>query len=168
MAAAAATLAPETSSKSATSALAGKYLTFALATEEYGLAVLRVREIIKILDITAVPQAPPHVKGVINLRGKVITVADLRLRFGFPPKDYDERTCIIVVEVALESSKMLMGVIVDAVSEVLTIAAEEIEATPEFGDHVDMEFMSGVAKIKGKVKFLLDLDRIFGGAGALR
>jgi purine-binding chemotaxis protein CheW len=151
-----------------TSKLSGKYLTFVLADEEYGLPVLKVREIIKILDITAVPQAPSHVKGVINLRGKVIPVVDLRLKFGFPAKEYDERTCIIVVEVALQTGKVMMGVVVDAVSEVLTIAADEIESTPEFGDHVNTEFMRGVAKIKGRVKFLLDLDRIFGGFSSLQ
>jgi purine-binding chemotaxis protein CheW len=148
------------------STLAGKYLTFALAGEEYGLPVLKVREIIKILDITAVPQAPHHVKGVINLRGKVIPVVDLRLKFGFPSQEYDERTCIIVVEVALQASKVMMGVVVDAVSEVLTITADEIEATPDFGEHVNTEFIRGVAKIKGRVKFLLDLDRIFGAVAS--
>jgi purine-binding chemotaxis protein CheW len=99
--------------------------------------------------------------------GKVIPVVDLRLKFGFPSQVYDERTCIIVVEVALHASKVMMGVVVDAVSEVLTIAADEIEATPDFGEHVNTEFMKGVAKVKGKVKFLLDLDRIFGGGAAL-
>jgi len=167
MTAAAATLEPVTASTHAASALAGKYLTFALAGEEYGLPVLKVREIIKMLDITAVPQAPHHVKGVINLRGKVIPVVDLRLKFGFQPQDYDERTCIIVVEVALQASKVMMGVVVDAVSEVLTITADEIEETPDFGEHVNTEFIKGVAKIKGRVKFLLDLDRIFGGLASL-
>jgi purine-binding chemotaxis protein CheW len=151
----------------APSALAGKYLTFALAGEEYGLPVMKVREIIKILNITVVPHSPDFVKGVINLRGKVIPVVDLRLKFGFPSQDYGERTCIIVIEVALQASKIMMGVVVDAVSEVLTITAAEIEATPEFGEHVDTSFMVGVAKIKGRVKFLLDLDRIFGGAATL-
>jgi len=148
-------------------ALAGKYLTFFLGSEEYGLPVLKVREIIKVMDITPVPQVPAHVKGVINLRGKVIPVVDLRLKFGFTPQDYDERTCIIVVEVALQTSKVMMGVVVDAVSEVLTIATDEIEATPRFGEHVNTEFMKGVAKIKGRVKFLLDLDRVFGGVATL-
>jgi purine-binding chemotaxis protein CheW len=165
--AAIATLELETSTTREVASLAGKYLTFALAGEEYGLPVLKVREIIKILDITVVPQAPPHVKGVINLRGKVIPVVDLRLKFGFASQDYDERTCIIVIEVALQSSKVMMGVVVDAVSEVLTITSDEIEATPEFGEHVNTEFMRGVAKIKGRVKFLLDLDRIFGGVATL-
>ena len=165
-----ATIAPREAGSAATheiAGLAGKYLTFALAGEEYGLPVLKVREIIKILDITAVPQTPSHVKGVINLRGKVIPVVDLRLKFGFTPQDYDERTCIIVVEVALQTSKVMMGVVVDAVSEVLTIATDEIEATPRFGEHVNTEFMKGVAKIKGRVKFLLDLDRVFGGVATL-
>lgn len=147
---------------------AGKYLTFALAQEEYGLPVLRVREIIKMLDITIVPQAPEHVKGVINLRGKVIPVVDLRLKFGFAAQAYDERTCIIVVDIGGGArGTVLMGVVVDAVSEVLTISADEIEATPDFGVEVNTEFTRGVAKIKGRVKFLLDLDRIFGGIASL-
>jgi purine-binding chemotaxis protein CheW len=120
----------------------GKYLTFALAQEEYGLPVLRVREIIKIMDITAVPQVPAHVKGVINLRGKVIPIVDLRLK------------------VELEARRLMLGVIVDSVSDVLNIAADEIEATPDFGERLDTTYMRGVAKIKGKVKILLDLDRI--------
>jgi purine-binding chemotaxis protein CheW len=162
-----ATLELESTATGDTSALAGKYLTFALADEEYGVPVLKVREIMKVLAITGVPQAPPHVKGVINLRGKVIPVVDLRLKFGFPSQAYDERTCIIVVDVVLQAGRVMMGVVVDAVSEVLTIAADEIEATPDFGEHVNTEFMKGVAKVKGKVKFLLDLDRIFGGGAAL-
>jgi purine-binding chemotaxis protein CheW len=138
----------------------GKYLTFALAQEEYGLPVLKVREIIKIMDITAVPQVPAHVKGVINLRGKVIPIIDLRLKFGMPTVDYTERTCIIVVEVELEARRIMLGIIVDSVSEVLNIAADEIEKTPDFGERLDTTYMQGVAKIKGKVKILLDLDRI--------
>ncbi len=146
--------------------LAGKYLTFALAGEEYGFPVLKVREIIKLLDITAVPQAPGHVKGVINLRGKVIPVIDLRLKFGFDARDYDERTCIIVVDVVIAASRVMMGVVVDAVSDVLTIAGEDIEAMPDFGHQASTDFMRGVAKVKGRVKFLVDLERVFaGGAG---
>ena len=167
MATATATLELDSAATHETSALAGKYLTFALADEEYGVPVLKVREIMKVLAITGVPQAPPHVKGVINLRGKVIPVVDLRLKFGFPSQAYDERTCIIVVDVVLRAGRVMMGVVVDAVSEVLTIAANEIEATPDFGEHVNTEFMQGVAKIKGRVKFLLDLDRIFGGVASL-
>jgi purine-binding chemotaxis protein CheW len=141
-------------------ATAGKYLTFALAHEEYGVPVLKVREIIKIMDITAVPQVPAHVKGVINLRGRVIPIVDLRLKFGLPTESYTERTCIIVVEVSSPGRKLMLGMIVDWVSEVLNIAAEEIEPMPDFGERVDTEYMHGVAKIKGKVKILLDLDRV--------
>jgi purine-binding chemotaxis protein CheW len=140
---------------------AGKYLTFRLGREEYGLPVLKVREIIKLMDITAVPQAPPHVKGVINLRGKVIPVVDLRLKFGFESQEYTERTSIIVVEVAGTHGRIQMGVIVDTVSEVLNVSADEIEETPDFGEHVRTDFMCGVAKVKGAVKILLDLDRVF-------
>jgi purine-binding chemotaxis protein CheW len=151
----------------ATSDLVGKYLTFALGEEEYGVPVLKVREIIKMMDITSVPQVPRHVKGVINLRGKVIPVVDLRLKFSFAEHGYTERTCIIVVEVALATSKVMMGIVVDAVSEVLTIAADEIEQTPEFGERVTTDYMKGVAKVKGKVKILLDLDRVLGTDGTI-
>ena len=106
---------------------AGKYLTFALAQEEYGVPVLKVREIIKMMDITGVPQVPAHVKGVINLRGKVIPIVDLRLKFNLPTQDYTERTCIIVVEVELQARRIMLGMIVDYVSEVLNISTDEIE-----------------------------------------
>jgi purine-binding chemotaxis protein CheW len=152
----------ETMTTTATADLAGKYLTFALAEEEYGLPVLRVREIIKMMDITEVPQVPPHVKGVLNLRGKVIPVIDLRLKFGFAPGEVTSRTCIIVVEVALAASRVMMGIIVDHVSEVLNIFVDEIEQTPQFGDRVCTDYMKGVAKVKGTVKILLDLDRVLG------
>lgn len=141
--------------------LAGKYLTFTLGAEEYGLPVLRVREIIRMMDITLVPQVPPYVKGVVNLRGKVIPVIDLRLKFGFPFQEYTERTSIIVVEVNLAGSRALMGIVVDSVSDVMGIAAEEIEETPDFGDRISTDYMKGIAKVKGKVEILLDLDRVF-------
>jgi len=152
----------ETTTVTAVAELAGKYLTFALAEEEYGLPVLRVREIIKMMDITEVPQVPAHVKGVLNLRGKVIPVIDLRLKFGFPQGEVTPRTCIIVVEVALAASRVMMGIVVDHVSEVLNISREEIEQTPEFGERVNTDYMKGVAKVKGTVKILLDLDRVLG------
>ena len=151
-----------TQARQASSALAGKYLTFALGAEEYGLPVLKVREIIKVMDITQVPQVPGHVRGVINLRGKVIPVIDLRLKFGFPSQDYTERTCIIVVDVALSGVKVMMGIVVDSVSEVLNVAASEIDHAPEFGDRVTTDYMLALAKIKGTVKILLDLDRVLG------
>jgi purine-binding chemotaxis protein CheW len=149
-------------------ALAGKYLTFALAKEEYGLPVLRVREIIKAMDITVVPQVPAYVRGVINLRGKVIPVIDLRVKFQFEGKQISDRTAIIVVELDLPTTgRTLVGVLVDAVSEVLSIVADEIEPPPDFGDRVDMTFMRGVAKVRGTVKILLDLDRVFEADGSL-
>ena len=151
-----------TDTTTATAGLAGKYLTFVLAEEEYGLPVLRVREIIKMMDITVVPQVPPHVKGVLNLRGTVIPVIDLRLKFGFPEGVSTPRTCIIVVEVVLAASRVMMGIVVDHVSEVLNIAADEIEQTPQFGDRVRTDYMTAVAKVKGTVKILLDLDRVLG------
>ena len=147
------------------SALAGKYLTFILGNEEYGLPVLKVREIIKLMDITQVPQVPQHVRGVINLRGKVIPVIDLRLKFGFELRENTERTCIIVVEVDMAPTRVMMGIVVDAVSEVLNIAASEIDETPAFGRQVTTDYLLGLAKVKGTVKILLDLDRVLGSDG---
>src|SRR5438034_1023956 len=139
---------------------AGKYLTFMIGKEEFGVGVLRVREIMGIQDITAVPQTPPYLKGVINLRGKVIPVIDLRLKFGLPSIDYTQRTCIIVVQVKSGSTSLLMGIVVDEVSEVLTMAPGDIEDTPDFGANVETSYILGMAKIKGKVKILLDIDEV--------
>ena len=144
----------------ATRALAGKYLVFAVGSEEYGAPVIRVREIIKMLDITKVPQAPAHIRGVINLRGKVIPVTDVRARFALPERPYDEHTCIVVVESAAGGTATLMGLVVDSVSEVLNIAHADIEETPHFGAEIRSEFLHGLAKVKGKVKLLLVLDRV--------
>jgi purine-binding chemotaxis protein CheW len=134
----------------------GKYLTFVLAAEEYGLEILRVREILGTMPITPVPQTPEFVKGVINLRGKVIPVIDLRLKFGMPAVDYTQETCIIVVEV----DGVQMGVIVDTVSEVLDITDSQIEDAPRFGTQVDTSFILGMGKIGDKVKILLDIARV--------
>ncbi len=139
---------------------AGKYLTFQLANEEFGIRVLKVREIMGVQEITAVPQTPAHVKGVINLRGKVIPVIDLRLKFGLPAAEYTQRTCIIVAQVQGESGTLLMGIVVDGVSEVLNLTGQEIEDTPDFGEDIGGEYLLGMAKVKGKVKILLDIDRI--------
>jgi len=144
-------------------ARAGKYLTFHLINEEFGVRVLKVREIMGVQEITAVPQTPSHVKGVINLRGKVIPVVDLRLKFGLPPAEYNQRTCIIVVQVQGESGPILMGVVVDGVSEVLNLTAAEIEDTPDFGQDMAAQYLLGMAKVKGKVKILLDIDRVLSG-----
>jgi len=139
---------------------AGKYLTFQLANEEFGICVLKVREIMGMQEITAVPQTPPHIKGVINLRGKVVPVVDLRLKFGILTSEYTQRTCIIVTQVQGEAGLVLMGIIVDGVSEVLNLAASEIEDTPDFGEEIAGQYLLGMAKVKGKVKILLDIDRV--------
>ncbi|HUA87683.1 MAG TPA: chemotaxis protein CheW [Bryobacteraceae bacterium] len=139
---------------------AGKYLTFALGKEEFAIPVLRVREIMGVQEITRVPQTPAHVKGVINLRGKVIPVVDLRLKFGMAEREYTARTCIIVVQTEQDGAKMLTGVVVDEVSEVLNMQAGDIEDTPEFGRGVATPYLVGMAKIKGKVKILLDINLV--------
>jgi purine-binding chemotaxis protein CheW len=139
----------------------GKYLTFALAGEEYGIGILKVKEIIGLMPITTVPQTPGYVKGVINLRGKVIPVADIRLKFGMEPMAYNDRTCIIVVEIKGADRTIPMGIVVDSVSEVLNIKGAEIEDTPNFGSHLNTAFILGMAKINGLVKILLDIDRVF-------
>lgn len=138
----------------------GKYLTFTLADEEYGIGILKVKEIIGMMPVTSVPQTPEFVKGVINLRGKVIPVMDLRLRFGMEATDYTERTCIIVVEIAGPAGAVMIGIVVDSVSEVLNIKGEDIESTPAFGTELDTEYILGMAKIEGGVKILLNIDRV--------
>ncbi|MFN7994815.1 MAG: chemotaxis protein CheW [Bryobacteraceae bacterium] len=138
----------------------GKYLVFHLGREEFGIRVLKVREIMGIQDITAVPQTPLHVKGVINLRGKVIPVVDLRLKFGLPEQEYTARTCIIVVQVKGEAGPVSMGIVVDGVAEVLNIAAGDIEDTPDVNDGMATPYLMGMAKVKGKVKILLDIDQV--------
>jgi len=134
----------------------GKYLTFVLGEEEYGLEILKVREIIGLMEITTVPQTPKFIKGVINLRGKVIPVIDLRLKFGMPEAEPTEETCIIVVDI----NNTLMGILVDTVSEVLDIAIGEIEPPPAFSDDIATEFILGMGKIKGNVKILLDINKV--------
>jgi purine-binding chemotaxis protein CheW len=140
---------------------AGKYLTFILGNESYGIAVLKIREIIRVITITAVPQMPAYVKGVINLRGKIIPVVDLRLKFGLAKAETTERTCIIVVLVTLHSGvTSQMGLIVDGVEEVANIAAADIEETPDFGTKLDTDPILGMAKVWGVVKTLLDVDKV--------
>ena len=138
----------------------GKYLTFTLAEEEYGIGILKIKEIIGMLPITSVPQTPEFVRGVINLRGKVIPVMDLRLRFGMNSIGYTERTCIIVVEIAGTSGTILVGIVVDAVSEVLNIKGGDIEKTPTFGARLNTDYILGIAKMEGGVKILLDIDQV--------
>jgi purine-binding chemotaxis protein CheW len=142
----------------------GKYLTFTLAEEEYGIGILKIKEIIGMMSITTVPQTPEFVKGVINLRGKVIPVMDLRLRFGMEEMDYTERTCIVVVEIEGTSGTVMIGVVVDSVSEVLNIKGEDVEETPTFGAKLNMDYILGMAKMEGGVKILLDIDRVLSEA----
>jgi purine-binding chemotaxis protein CheW len=139
---------------------AGKYLVFNLGTEEFGTEVLKVREIMGIQDITTVPQVPPYVKGIINLRGKVIPVIDPRLKFALPPEDDTARTCIIVVRTRQGEEDLMIGMIVDGVVEVLNLLAADIEDAPDFGPGVVTPYLKGMARIKGKVKILLDIDQV--------
>jgi purine-binding chemotaxis protein CheW len=139
--------------------LGGKYLTFELAAEEYGLEILKVREIMGMMPITAVPRTPPDVKGVINLRGKVIPVIDLRLKFDIEEIEVTEETCVIVVDV----NTLEMGIIVDKVSEVLDIPSEDIEDSPSFGSSVDTNFILGMGKTEERVSILLDITKVLDG-----
>ncbi|MBI4800865.1 MAG: purine-binding chemotaxis protein CheW [Desulfarculus sp.] len=152
--------APGETGSSLAERISSKYLTFDLAEEEYGLEILRVREIIGMMEITPVPRTPDYVLGVINLRGKVIPVIDLRLKFGLPYKDPDDRTCVIVVEVMSEGSTVQMGIVVDRVNEVVDVKGSEVEPTPNFGVSLDTTFILGMAKVGTKVKILLDIDRV--------
>ncbi len=144
----------------ATTMKTGKYLTFTLDEEEYGIGILKVKEIIGMMPITSVPRTPEFVKGVINLRGKVIPVIDLRLKFDMGEISYTERTCIIVVEIDSKEGTVLIGIVVDSVSEVLNIQETEIEETPAFGTSLNTEYILGMAKIQGGVKILLNIDKV--------
>lgn len=139
---------------------AGKYLIFRLGLEEFGVRVMKVREIMGIQDVTPVPHTPVFVKGVINLRGKVIPVIDLRLKFGLPPEEYTARTCIIVVRTQMGDDELMMGIVVDEVAEVLNLMSTDIEDTPDFGPGVVTPYLLGMAKVKDKVKILLDIDQV--------
>lgn len=144
----------------------GKYLTFMLGAEGFGIPIRKVREIIGMMDITATPRTPTHIKGVINLRGQVIEVIDLRAQFGLPETARTEATCIIVVETSSRGRSTSIGLIVDCVSEVLNIADESIEDAPSFGMSVDSNFILGMAKAGQNVKVLLDIERILSTDGA--
>jgi len=139
----------------------GKYLTFLLGHESYGLPVLKVREIIRLVEITPVPHMPPYVKGVINLRGKLVPVMDLRIRFDLAARDFTESTCIVVAQVKSASGRAVhMGFIVDGVEEVLNLNQGDIEKTPDFGIKLSTEYLLGMANVKNKVIALLDIDQV--------
>ncbi len=143
--------------------IAGKYLTFKMGNEEYGIEIMKVVEIIGVMEITAVPRTPDFIRGVINLRGKIIPIVDLRQKFDLPRKEDTERTCIIVVQIQREAQNTIMGIIVDDVSEVLYIGADQIEPTPSFGANVETEFIMGVGQINRDVVMLLDIDKVLTG-----
>ena len=149
-----------TATNQPTAGCAAKYLTIVLDGEAYGLAVLKVREIIRLQKITPVPQVPVFIKGVINLRGRVIPIVDLRVKFGLKA-EITERTCIVVAQVHSPAGRPIqMGLIVDAVEEVANLNEADIEPTPEFGTQIDTSYLLGMAKVKGQVNTLLDIDRI--------
>jgi purine-binding chemotaxis protein CheW len=141
-------------------AAAGKHLTFNLAQEIYGIEVLHVREIVAINAITAVPHTPRFIKGVMNLRGKIVPLVDLRVKFSMEACEYSRETCVIVVEVTGSRNKILIGVIVDSVREVIDVAAGEIAEIPSFGIRVDTSFLSGLANVKSGLILLLDIEHV--------
>jgi len=138
-----------------------KLLTFSLGSEGYGVSILKIKEIIGMMDITPVPRTPDYIKGVINLRGKIIPVMDLRIKFGMSAENYNERTCIIVAEVTIRGTQKMLGVVVDMVSEVLTISTDQIEPPPEYGTVMEHNAILGIGKIKDRVVIILDIDQVF-------
>lgn len=154
------TISTTTINESSNNMSAGKYLTFKLGPEDFGIGILKVQEIIGMLAVTRMPRTPAYVRGVVNLRGKVIPVLDLRLKFGMDTRQDTDRTCIIVVQLQSGESTVTMGLIVDEVSEVLDVSAAQIEPPPSFGSSVDVSFIMGMGKVGQKVVQLLDADRI--------
>ena len=139
---------------------AGKYLIFDLGNEEFGIKVLQVKEIMKMQEITAVPQSSAALQGVINLRGRIVPVMNLRRKFGMPEQAYTDRTCIIVVRVEMGGGDQPVGLVVDGVQEVLLLSPDEIEDSPDFGHEATSTYICGMATSKGRVKILLDIDRV--------
>jgi len=141
----------------------GKFLTFRLGHEEYGIEILKVREIVAMMGITAVPLTATHIRGVVNLRGKIIPVVDLRKKFGLPDAAATRETCIITVMVEGKEGDVLTGLLVDGVSEVVQVAASDVEPLPALGDDLRLDFVTGISKTKGRVIVLLDMDRVMQG-----
>jgi len=138
----------------------GKHLVFLIAGASYGIPILTVLDINGLMEITPIPKTPLYIKGVINLRGKVIPVMDLRLKFSMPAKEYDKQTCIIIVNVNVDEKNKQIGIIVDTVSEVFDIPLTEIEAPPEYGEHAEEGFINGIGKVKGKLVVLLNIEKV--------
>ena len=145
-----------------------KYLTFKIAIQEFGVNILRVKEIISMIDITPIPQTPQFVKGIINLRGQIIPVVDLRMKLGYTEIEYDDRSCIIVVEIESEKSKTLMSIVVDYISEVISMMEENISSPPDFGGTYNADYIEGIAKLDEKVVILLNIQKIFAGEEIIR
>ena len=145
--------------------LAGKYLTFVLGCEEYALQILKVQEIIRMQKVTKVPNAPHFVRGVINLRGKVIPVIELRKKFEMEAIDDTEKTCIIVVFIEINKNNLTMGISIDEVKEVIDIVASDIEETPSFGESMKTDYILGMGKVNDNVKILLDIDKVLSVVG---
>lgn len=144
-----------------TIAQSGKYLTFLIGKEEYGIPILKAKEIIKMMDITSIPKTPQFMRGVINLRGKIIPIIDLRLKFRLEAREYTERTCIIVMEMLLSQTKKQLGIVVDTVSEVVNFPKNELEPPPQYGTQLETGYLTGMGKIKDKVVLLLDIEKAF-------
>lgn len=138
----------------------GKYLTFAIGSEEFGVEIRKIREIIGYVPVTPVPKSPIYLKGILNLRGRVIPVIDLRLKFGMPAKEITDQTCIVITETQTAEGATLTGLIVDRVCEVLNIEADQIEPAPSLGSTIDTSYLLGIAKTAGQVKLLLHIDAV--------
>ncbi len=146
----------------------GQYLTFYLGGEEYAIGILGVKEILEYPTVTTVPQTPPWIRGVINLRGAVVPVVDLSVKFGLPPRPVTKRTCVVIVETTLDATRAVMGIQVDAVSQVMDLAPEAIQPAPAFGTQVRVDFLRGMATVGKKFVLLLDADRVLSAADLLR
>jgi purine-binding chemotaxis protein CheW len=144
-----------------------QYLTFQLAGEEYAVGILQVREILRYEEVTRVPTAPASIRGVLNLRGSVVPVADLAVRMGMPETPVTRRTCIVIVEVMLEEEPVVMGIIAEAVSQVMDLAPADIEPPPAFGPRIRIDFLRGLARMGDRFALLLDLDLLLSTEAAL-
>lgn len=137
-----------------------KYLMFYLNEENYGIPILQVNEIIGVMEITPIPKTPNFMKGIINLRGKIIPVIDLRLKFSMEERKYDQLTCIIIVELVIAGHKSFVGVVVDKVAEVVNVYSNDVELPPQYGQEDENNFLTGIGKVKDKVVMLLDIESI--------
>lgn len=137
-----------------------RYLSFILLDEEYCIEILKVKEIMGIQEITKVPQTPEYIKGVINLRGQIIPIIDLRLKFEFPYQEYTDRTCIVVVELMFNNEKTFMGIVVDTINEVLSVPGENISKVPYLNAKINTDYIMGIAEVKSEVKIMLDIDKV--------